>query len=56
MVYQPIDSEYLNQLEGNSQRPFLLTRFPCILVWLFWMYNKTVIGFGLRMISIIIQN
>ena len=36
---------------------FLLPHFACILVhlWLFWMYNKTVIGFGLRMIARIIQ-
>ena len=33
----------------------LLPHFACILVWLFWMYNKTIIGFGLRMISRIIQ-
>ena len=34
---------------------FLLPHFACVLVWLFWMYNKTIIGFGIRMISRIIQ-
>ena len=34
---------------------FLLPHFACTLVWLFWMYNKTIFGFGLRMISRIIQ-
>ena len=41
--------------KSNERRRIILPHFACILVRLFWMYNKTMIGFSLCMISRIIM-